>query len=213
MHYVVIFDKIKYWYVQASFVKFYIEYSYKIAKREIPLVFQNLSEHKLREEFSINNTFVPSKSNNYPQTRFYTIITTSMINSDAELDNELRRFTKKFQQLLSVSTKPTPGHCFMNFQLNSGYDRILNGCKRYMENDISVIEDNVNNDLIELGKLPHKYVHGVTFDKTLPDYNIKKFLEDYLNATSWESVPEAVRKICYKNYPGRKLPSWNNIRL
>ena len=94
MHYVIIFDKIKYWYVQASFVKFYIEYSYKIAKREIPLVFQNLSEHKLREEFSINNTFVPSKSNNYPQTQFYTIITTSMINSDAELDNELRRFTK-----------------------------------------------------------------------------------------------------------------------
>ena len=46
MHYVVIFVKIKYWYVQASFVKFYIEYSYKNAKRKIPLVFQNLAEHK-----------------------------------------------------------------------------------------------------------------------------------------------------------------------
>ena len=82
-----------------------------------------------------------------------------------------------------------------------------------MGNDDSVTEDNINNNLINLGKLPHKYVHGVTFIKTLPDYNIKKFLEDYLNATSWESVPEAVKKICYKNYPVHKLPSWNNIPL
>ena len=99
----------------------------------------------------------------------------------------------------------------MNFQLNSGSDKILNGCKRYMGDDNATIEDIVNNELIELGKLPHKYVHGNNFDKTLPDYNIKKFLEDYLNATSWESVPEAVKKICYKNYPARKLPNWNNI--
>ena len=98
MHHVVIFDKIKYWYVQAAFVKFYIEYSYKNAKKKIPFVFQNLAEHKLREEFSINNAFVPNKSSNYPQTRFYTVVTTTRINSGAELDIELRKFTKKFQQ-------------------------------------------------------------------------------------------------------------------
>ena len=64
-----------------------------------------------------------------------------------------------------------------------------------MGDDNTTVEDIVNNELIKLGKLPHKYVHGNNLDKTLPDYNIKKFLEDYLNATSWESVPEAVKKI------------------
>ena len=80
----------------------------------------NLSEHKLQEEYSLTNQFVQSKSSNYPLTRFYTVITTSMINPETELDIELRRFTKKFQQLLIDSTTPTPGRRFMNFQLNSG---------------------------------------------------------------------------------------------
>ena len=211
-HHIVAFGKMKLWYVQAEFIKFNIKFSYTNAKREVPYVIDNLSEHKLREEYSPTNQLLQNNSNNYPQTRFYTVITTSKINPRAELENELRRFTKKFKQLLSDSTTPTPGRRFMNFQLNSGSERILNGCKKYMGDDNIAVEATVNNELIELGKLPHRYIYGETFDKTLPDYNIKKFLEDYLNATSWESVPEAVKKICYKNYPTRQLPNWNNIR-
>ena len=213
MHYVVCFDKIKYWYVQAAFIKFNIEFSYKNAKRQVPYVIENLTEHKLREEYSPTNQLVQSKSGNYPQTRFYTIITTSKINPDAELDIELQRFTKKFKSLLSSSTTPSPGRRFMNFQLNNGNERILTGCKKYMGDDNTAVEDIVNNELIELGKLTHKYDYGHTLDKALPDYYIKKFLEDYLNATSWDSVSDAVKRMCYKNFPARQLPNWNNIRM
>ena len=99
----------------------------------------------------------------------------------------------------------------MNFQLNSGNEGILNGCKKYKGEDNIAVEDIVNNELIELGKLSHNYVYGNTLDKALPDYYIKKFLEDYLSATSWDSVSEDVKRTCYKNYPARQLPVWNNI--
>lgn len=213
MHHVVLFSKLKTWYLQVEFVKFHIEFSYQNNNRQVPYVFENLSDHKLRQEYSPTNQMVQGSSSNYPQTRFYTVITTSRINPRAELEAELKRFTKKFKLLLSSATIPTPGRRFMTFQMNSGSERILNGCKKYMGDDNTVIEDIVNNELIELGKMPHKYVYGLTLDKALPDYNIKKFLEDYLNATSWESVPEAIKKICYKNYPARELPNWNNIRI
>ena len=213
MHHVVCFDKIKYWYVQAEFIKFNIEFSYKNAKKRVPYVIENLSEHKLREEYSPTNQLVQSKSSNYPQTRIYTVITTSKINPDAELQIELARFTKKFKGLLSSSTTPSPGRRFMNFQLNSGNERILTGCKKYMGDDNTAVEDIVNNELIELGKLTHKYNYGNTLDKALPDYYIKKFLEDYLNATSWDSLSEAVKRTCYKNYPARQPPNWNHIRI
>lgn len=213
MYYVVCFNKIKLWYVQPEFIRFNIEFSYKNAKRQVPCVIENLTEHKLREEYSPTNQMVQSKSSNYPQTRFYTVITTSKINPDAELEIELRRFTKKFKSLLSSSTTPSPGRRFMNFQLNSGNERILTGCKKYMGDDNTSIEDIVNNELIELGKLTHKYDYGHTLDKALPDYYIKKFLEDYLNATSWNSVSDEVKKMCYKNFPARQLPNWNNIRI
>ena len=58
--------------VQAAFTKFNIEFSYKSAKRQVPYVIENLSEHKLREEYSPTNQLVQNKSANYPQTRFYT---------------------------------------------------------------------------------------------------------------------------------------------
>lgn len=213
MHHVVSFDKIKYWYVQPEFIKFNIGFSYKNANRQVPDVIENLSEHKLREEFSPTNQLVQGKSSNYPQTRFYTVITTSKISPDAELEMELERFTKKFKSLLSSSTTPSPGKRFMTFQLNSGNEGILNGCKRYMGEDNTAVEDIVNNELIELGKMSHKYHYGNTLDKALPDYYIKKFLEDYVNATSWDSVSEAIKSTCYKNYPARQLPNWNNIRI
>jgi len=145
--------------------------------------------------------------------RWYTVITVSRINPNEELEIKLMRFTKKFQQLLSDKAKPSPGKRFMNFQLNSGNEAILKGCMKYMGDGHTAIKDTVNTELIELGRQPHKYHYGEMLDKMLPDYYIKKLLEDYLNATSWDSVSDNVKKACYKGFPTRQLPNWDNIRL
>ena len=95
--------------------------------------------------------------------------------------------------------------------MNSGQDRILNGCKKYMGDNNTGVENQVNNELIDLGKQPHKYTYGNTFDKMLPDHNIKQFLQNYLNATSWDSVSASIKKVCYRNYPIYQLSNCDNI--
>ena len=101
----------------------------------------------------------------------------------------------------------------MNYSLNSGNNRIIEVCKNYMGDDDAVVIDRVNAELIDLGSKPHRYSFDETLDKFLPDFYIKRFLQDFLNATSWETVDDKVKKICYKGYPKRQLPDWDNIAV
>ena len=47
-----------------------------------------------------------------------------------------------------------------------------------------VIMTNVNTQMIELGNKTHVYHYGQTMDRFISDYYIKKFLMEFLNATS-----------------------------
>lgn len=201
------------WFEKALGHKATVEYSLTKKNRVIPDSIKNLKEHKLRVEYSPSNEVVQARGRNYPDTQWYTVIITSPIAHDDELLRELKRFTALYQRLNSPDTRPTPGRRFMNFVKNGGYESILNGLKRYMGEDENVIENNVNSDLIEMGKKPHRYLFNQSMDGFLPDYYIKKILEEHQHAVSWESVSENVKKICYKNYPAQQLPIWENIRI
>ena len=37
----------------------------------------------------------------------------------------------------------------------------------------------------------------------MADYYIKKVLVNFLGVTSWESVPDEVKKVCYKDFPDK----------
>ena len=69
----------------------------------------------------------------------------------------------------------------------------------------------VNNQLIGLGKKDYMYHYEQTMDRCMADFNTKKVLMNLLNATSQESVPEHVKKVCYKGYPEFKLPVCDTI--
>ena len=45
----------------------------------------------------------------------------------------------------------------------------------------------------------------------MADYYIKKVLVNVLGVASWESVPDEVKKVYYKDFPRRSLPDWNRI--
>ena len=210
--YVIGFPKLDLWYLTHKMVKENFSFSFEKADRPIPKYVEYLSDHKLRVEYSISNEFVPNRGKTYPETRWYTLISVSPVNPQKLLEKELKSFSKHFSKLLRHDARPTPGRRFMNFMNNSGDERILKGCMKYMGDDLAVIEDRINTELIDFGKKPHKYQFGLTLDKFLPDYDIKKFLQDHLNATSWESVNEKVKKACYKGYPNRSLPAWDKIR-
>lgn len=141
------------------------------------------------------------------------VIRTSRINPQDELQNELKKFTKHFKKLHSKTLVPSPGQRWMDYIKSIGAIRVLDSCKNYMGGDDDVVIDRVNNELIAIGDRLHKYTHNETLDRFFPDYYIKKFLMDFLNATSWDTVNENTKKICYKGYPTRTLPDWNKIAI
>ena len=99
----------------------------------------------------------------------------------------------------------------MNIVSHAGFTPILNGLKNYMGHDENIVESKVHAKLIEMGKNTHKYRFNVTLDKFLPDYYIKKILQDHFHATSWDTELESKKRVCFKSYPNRKLPVWDQI--
>ena len=79
--------------------------------------------------------------------------------------------------------------------------------------DDSVVIDCINTEMIDLGNNLQRYSLDETLGKFFPDYYIKCFLMNYLDATSWKSVIENVKKVCYKGYPGRQLSTWDKISI
>ena len=56
------------------------------------------------------------------------------------------------------------------------------------------------------------FQYDTHLDKFFVDHDIKKFLEEHVGVTSWDDLSESGRKACFKDYPRRDLPEWENIR-
>ena len=95
----------------------------------------------------------------------------------------------------------------MNYNLSGGNNRVIEVCRNYMGDDDNVVIDRINREMIYLGNTPHRYSFDETLDKFLPDYYIKTFLHNFLNATFWDTFSKKVKKICYTGYPDRQLPN------
>jgi hypothetical protein len=198
------------WYNSVNPIKVNLEMMYEKRNVQVPYFVEHLGEHKLRVEYSATNE-MDKGGRKYPITRWMTVIATSNINPKAELMSELRKLSKHFKKLHSANLKPSPCDRLIDYLNNSGKTRVIDGCKKYMGDDDNVVLERINTELIELGNQPHKYSLDETLDKFLPDYYIKKFLQDFLDATSWDTVSDKVKKICYKGYPNRQLPNWDKI--
>ena len=200
------------WYNQSTLFKIVMKTNFKNAGRAIPCSIDKLDEHKLRVEYSLSNEMVIPRNKTYPKTRWMTVIATSLINPKRELESELKKLSKHIKKIYSSDTGISIGQRWMEYALSSGNTRILDTMKGYMGNDNDVVQERVNTELMELGNKPHQYVFDETLDKFLPDWYIKKFLQDYFNATKWDDVNKDNKAACYKGYPKRELPDWNKIR-
>ena len=180
-------------------------------KRNVPYFLQNLKDHKLRVKQSPTNEMVFRKNARYPEVRWATVVPLNAVNPKQDLDNQLKKFSNMFKRALVPTEHMTPGRRFMTYCENSGKDNVVGGCG-YM-GDLPAVEKQTNEELIKLGKKDHLYVKGAHLDDFWGDYSIKEFLENYLGCSSWDDVPEHVKKICYKHYPDRRpgLPDWDNI--
>ena len=57
----------------------------------------------------------------------------------------------------------------------------------------------------------HSFQYDVPLNRYMVDYDIKKFLVDYLGTSSWDDLGEEDKKKCFKDYPKRSLPDWDTI--
>ena len=179
--------------------------------KPVPAVIENLKDHKLRVKHSITNEAVIRPGKSYPDTLWVTSIPLNAAFPEQHLDKQLKKLSTLFKQALTPNEYMTPGRRFVTYCENSGKDRVLAACK-YM-GDLAAIERKTNEELIKLGKKDHIYTKGVTLDEFWTDYSIKEFLEEHAGCSSWDDVPEDVKRICYKHYPHRRqsMPDWDGV--
>ena len=203
------------WYNPPRNTKINLETIFESRGGRVPFYVEHLDEHKLRVEYNINNEMVVPKGKSYPKTRWMTVVRTSRINPEEELVSELKKLTKHFKALHSAKLRPSPGQRWMTYSLNTGNSRVIDTCRGYMGNDDDIMVDRINSELIDLGNKPHRYNMNEHLDKFLPDYYIKRFLQDFLNAVSWDSVSDDIKKVCYKGRSNRNfvMPDWNKMNL
>ena len=53
--------------------------------------------------------------------------------------------------------------------------------------------------------------HNVHLDHLMVDYDIKQFLLHHVGCTSWDSLSDAEKANCYKNFPSKTLPNWDTL--
>ena len=53
--------------------------------------------------------------------------------------------------------------------------------------------------------------YDVPLNKFMVDWDIKEFLTTFIGANSWDDMAEDDKRKCYKDYPKRGLPYWDEI--
>ena len=198
------------WYYLADQFTGTLKALYTANKLAIPAIVSNMKEHKLRVKYSSSNEKKIRDGATYPETRWCTVVPLNPVNPENHLANQLKLFTRLFKKALEPKPHITPGRRFMTFIENSGMDRVLRGCG-YM-GDLAAIEKQTNAEFIKLGKKEHMYIKNESLDAFWSDLSIKQFLEEFLGCSSWDDVPEGVKKVCFKHYPNRRnLPNWDTM--
>ena len=53
--------------------------------------------------------------------------------------------------------------------------------------------------------------YDVHLNKTMVDWDIKQFLTRHVGITSWDDLDENSKTACYRDYPKKSLPDWDDI--
>ena len=53
--------------------------------------------------------------------------------------------------------------------------------------------------------------YDVPLNKFMVDYDIKEFITNYVGANSWDDLSQEDKRKCYRDYPKKSLPDWDEI--
>ena len=64
---------------------------------------------------------------------------------------------------------------------------------------------------LDIDQLKYDIVCWRWSNRFMVDYDIKQFFVNFVGATSWDDLDETDRKSCFRDYPKKSLPDWDEI--
>ena len=71
--------------------------------------------------------------------------------------------------------------------------------------------DIMTKELCDYFKDGYTLQYDVPLNKFVVDFNIRAFLMNYAEANSWHDLSEEDKRKCYRDYPKKSLPDWDEI--
>lgn len=153
------------------------------------------------------------RSSNGKTTQVWTMIFETDTTKEAQLMSDLRHAIKMMFHVYQPRDKNPCGKICMTILRNT---QKLEGVHKWAIREFKTDDEaeKVLGEMME-GYFKHgpSFVHDCHLDQFMVDSDIKEILENKLSATSWDDVSDEMKRICYKNYPNRTLPVWNDIRV
>ena len=80
------------------------------------------------------------------------------------------------------------------------------------KHDLTKVKRQLEAKMKEFSQNSPQSKEGFHLDMFLPDYDIRKLLEDHIGCNSWKDSRIDICKACYKDrYKTEMLPKWGNI--
>jgi len=180
-----------------------------VEEDDIPSIYNTLTDYKLRREHDIENNAVSrGDSQRYPQTRWGAISVVKK-NNQKSVQKQCDELFSILGDFYSPRKEASPGEVLVSYCEVNQMTRVLQGMKKYMGATREALVNGANKEMIPFGKMKFSCLFEQTLDAFLLDYDIKEFLKNYADVWSWDQCDEEVKKKCYRDYPTRDLPIWD----
>ncbi|MDB4430327.1 hypothetical protein N9140_00035 [bacterium] len=83
--------------------------------------------------------------------------------------------------------------------------------QRYGDGNSDTAAKHMTAEINKYWKRDITYVYDCHLDKYMVNYDIKKWAQYNLGATSWDDLDDRCKKACFKSYPRRDIPEWDGI--
>ena len=86
-------------------------------------------------------------------------------------------------------------------------------CLKKAKGDADLAAKIMTTELDDHFKDDYSLQYDVPLIKFMVDWDIKEFLTKYVGITSWDNVSEDDKRKCFKDYPKKSLPVWDEMVL
>ena len=105
------------------------------------------------------------------------------------------------------------GAMLLQFCKTHNKEQVICTMKSNMGQSKAELINGASNELIQFSKRAFVTDFGYTLDSWMGDNDIKEFIKKYIKVYSWESCMKDHLKLCYKGYPVRKPPFWDETQI